>query len=121
MKFLREVQEMDCIFCKIASGVIKSNVAYEDTKVIAFYDLDPQAPVHFLVVPKTHIASTNDINESNCEIIGHIFAVISKLAKELCLEDGYRIVNNCGVNGGQTVNHLHFHVLGKRLLSWPPG
>lgn len=112
---------MDCIFCKIASGEIKSNTIYEDDKVIAFYDLDPQAPVHFLVVPKTHTACANEIDSNNCEIIGYIFAVIARLAKELSLADGYRIVNNCGVNGGQSVSHIHFHVLGGRLLAWPPG
>lgn len=112
---------MDCIFCKIASGEIPSNKIYEDEKVIAFYDLAPQAPVHFLVIPKEHIKCADEINESNSEIIAHIFEVISKVAKELKLENGYRIVNNCGEDGGQTVGHLHFHVLGGRLLAWPPG
>ncbi len=112
---------MDCIFCKIASGEIPSNKVYEDEKVIAFYDLAPQAPVHFLVIPKEHIKCADEINESNSEIIAHIFEVISKVAKELKLEKGYRIVNNCGEDGGQTVGHLHFHVLGGRLLAWPPG
>lgn len=112
---------MDCIFCKIANGSIPSNKLYEDEKVIAFYDLAPQAPVHFLVIPKEHIKSASDLNEDNAEIVAHIFTVISKLAKELNLEKGYRIVNNCGEDGGQTVGHLHFHVLGGRLLAWPPG
>lgn len=112
---------MDCIFCKIANGTIPSNKVYEDDKVLAFYDLDPQAPVHFLVIPKEHIASASEITEENSEIIAHIFSVISKVTKELGLENGYRIVNNCGQDGGQTVPHLHFHVLGKRLLAWPPG
>ncbi len=112
---------MDCIFCKIANGEIPSNKLYEDESVIAFYDLAPQAPVHFLVIPKAHIQSANDLNENNAEIVAHIFTVISKLAKELSLEKGYRIVNNCGEDGGQTVGHLHFHVLGGRLLAWPPG
>ena len=112
---------MDCIFCKIANKEIPSNTIYEDDKVIAFYDLAPQAPVHFLVIPKTHIKSADEINENNAEIIAHIFTVISKIAKELGLSNGYRIVNNCGEDGGQTVGHLHFHVLGKRLLAWPPG
>lgn len=112
---------MDCIFCKIASGAIPSNKVYEDDKVLAFYDLEPQAPIHFLVIPKEHIASANEITEENSEIIAHIFLVISKVTKELGLENGYRIVNNCGQDGGQTVPHLHFHVLGKRLLAWPPG
>ncbi len=112
---------MDCIFCKIANGEIPSNKIYEDDKVIAFYDLAPQAPVHFLVIPKEHIKSAAELNEQNSEIIAHIFAVISKITKELKLENGFRIVNNCGEDGGQTVGHLHFHVLGGRLLAWPPG
>lgn len=112
---------MDCIFCKIANKEIPSNTIYEDDKVIAFYDLAPQAPVHFLVIPKTHIKSADEINETNSEIIAHIFTVISKIAKDIGLSNGYRIVNNCGEDGGQTVGHLHFHVLGKRLLAWPPG
>lgn len=112
---------MDCIFCKIIAGEIPSNKLYEDEKVYAFYDIAPEAPVHFLVIPKEHIKCASDINESNSDIIAHIFTVISKLAKELSLDDGYRIVNNCGLNGGQTVEHLHFHVLGGRLLAWPPG
>ena len=112
---------MDCIFCKIASGEIPTNKIYEDEKVIAFYDLAPQAPVHFLVIPKAHIKCADEINEANSEVIAHIFEVISKIAKELKLENGYRIVNNCGEDGGQTVGHLHFHVLGGRLLAWPPG
>lgn len=112
---------MDCIFCKIASGEIPSNKVYEDEKVIAFYDIAPEAPVHFLVIPKEHIKCADEINESNSEIIAHIFEVIAKVAKELKLENGYRIVNNCGEDGGQTVGHLHFHVLAGRLLAWPPG
>ena len=112
---------MDCIFCKIAAGEIPSKKVYEDEKVLAFYDIAPEAPVHFLVIPKEHIKCADEINENNSEIIAHIFEVISKVAKELGLETGYRIVNNCGEDGGQTVGHLHFHVLGGRLLSWPPG
>ena len=112
---------MDCIFCKIANGEIPSNKVYEDEKVLAFYDIAPEAPVHFLVIPKEHIKCADEINENNSEIIAHIFEVIAKVAKQLKLENGYRIVNNCGEDGGQTVSHLHFHVLGGRLLSWPPG
>jgi len=115
------VKNMDCIFCKIANGTIPSNKVYEDDKVLAFYDLEPQAPVHFLVIPKEHITSAAEITDENSDIIAHIFSVISKVTKELGLENGYRIVNNCGQDGGQTVPHLHFHVLGKRLLAWPPG
>lgn len=112
---------MDCIFCKIANKEIPSNTIYEDDKVIAFYDLAPQAPVHFLVIPKNHIKCADELNESNADVIAHIFTVIAKIAKELNLSNGYRIVNNCGEDGGQTVGHLHFHVLGGRLLAWPPG
>lgn len=112
---------MSCIFCRIADGTIPSNRLYEDDKVVAFYDLDPQAPIHFLVVPRQHIQSCNELNEENCAIVGHIFTVIARLAEQLGMEKGYRIVNNCGEDGGQTVQHLHFHVLGGRSLAWPPG
>ncbi|MEG2073221.1 MAG: histidine triad nucleotide-binding protein [Angelakisella sp.] len=112
---------MDCVFCKIAKGEIPSKKLYEDDKCLAFYDLSPQAPVHFLVIPKEHIPSADALDENNSAIVGHIFTVIARLAKELNLTGGYRIVNNCGVDGGQTVGHLHFHVLAGRLLAWPPG
>ena len=112
---------MDCLFCAIAKGEIPSNKLYEDDRVLAFYDIDPQAPVHFLVIPKQHIPSADALDETNSEIVGYIFQVIAKLAKQLELTGGYRIVNNCGVDGGQTVPHLHFHVLAKRSLAWPPG
>lgn len=111
----------DCIFCKIAAGEIPSNRIYEDERVLAFYDAAPQAPVHFLVIPKEHIGSTNELCSANSSIVSHIFEVIVKIAKQLDLENGYRIVNNCGDDGGQTVGHLHFHVLAKRRLAWPPG
>lgn len=113
---------MDCIFCKIINGEIPSKKIYEDEKVIAFYDISPEAPVHFLVIPKEHIQSVNELNEENSNIISHILLVINKLVKELNIaESGYRIVNNCGKDGGQTVDHIHFHVLGQRELKWPPG
>ena len=111
----------DCLFCKIVAGTIPSNKIYEDDSCYAFYDIDPQAPVHFLVVPKQHIKSADDLTKENAAVVSHIFLVIQKIAKELGLKDGYRIVNNCGKDGGQSVSHLHFHVLGKRLLAWPPG
>ena len=101
----------DCIFCKIAAGEIPSKKAYEDDQILAFYDLDPQAPVHILIIPKEHISSANELTEENGPLLGHIFATAAKLAKELGLEKGYRIVNNCGEDGGQTVRHLHFHLL----------
>lgn len=112
---------MDCIFCKIAAGDIPSKKVYEDDKVLAFYDLDPQAPVHVLLIPKQHISSANEITAENSAIVGYIFEVAAKLAQQLKLENGYRIVNNCGVDGGQTVQHLHFHLLGGRSMEWPPG
>lgn len=111
----------DCLFCKIISGEIPSKKIYEDDKVYAFYDIDPKAPVHFLVIPKEHISSVAEINEKNAAIVGYIYSVIAKLAKEMKLEKGYRIVTNIGEDGGQTVFHMHFHVLGGRSLAWPPG
>ncbi|MTI49389.1 MAG: histidine triad nucleotide-binding protein [Firmicutes bacterium] len=112
----------DCLFCKIVNDEIKASKIYEDEKVVAFNDINPQSPVHILVIPKQHIPSINQIDESNQSIIGHIHLVINKLAKEKGLADkGYRIVNNCGKDGGQTVNHLHFHLLGGRDMQWPPG
>ncbi|EHI98069.1 MULTISPECIES: histidine triad nucleotide-binding protein [unclassified Clostridium] len=112
----------DCIFCKIAMGEIPSKKLYEDDKVYAFYDINPEAPVHFLVIPKEHIESVNALNDNNINIVSHIFNVINKLVVELNISDtGYRIVNNCGEDGGQTVKHIHFHVLGGRSLKWPPG
>ena len=111
----------DCLFCKIAEGSIPSNKLYEDERCLAFYDIDPQAPVHFLVIPKTHIDGADVLTEENADIVAHIFTVIAKLAKELSLEKGYRVVTNVGEDGGQSVRHLHFHVLAKRSLAWPPG
>lgn len=112
---------MDCIFCKIAGGAIPCNKAYEDDQVLAFYDLEPQAPVHILIIPKAHISSAMEITAENSAVIAHIYEVAAKLAKELKLENGFRIVNNCGADGGQTVQHLHFHLLGGRSMAWPPG
>lgn len=110
-----------CIFCKIASGEIPSNKLYEDEQVLAFYDLEPQAPIHFLVIPKEHIPSAAAITAENSAIVAHIYEVIAKLAAELKLENGFRVVTNCGEQGGQTVQHLHFHVLAGRDMTWPPG
>lgn len=110
-----------CIFCKIASGEIPSNKLYEDEQVLAFYDLEPQAPIHFLVIPKEHIPSAAAITAENSAIVAHIYEVIAKLAAKLKLENGFRVVTNCGEQGGQTVQHLHFHVLAGRDMTWPPG
>ena len=111
---------MDCVFCKIVNGEIPSKKIYEDDLVYAFHDIDPVTPVHFLVIPKKHISGANEIDESNSHIVAHVFEVIAKLAKEFDIDkSGYRIVNNCGEDGGQTVHHMHFHVLGKKKLNWP--
>lgn len=113
---------MGCLFCKIAAGEIPSEKVYEDEFVYAFRDIEPQAPVHVIIIPKEHIESANEITEDNCAVIGRVFAAAAKIAKaEGIDEKGYRIVNNCGEDGGQTVMHLHFHMLGKRSLAWPPG
>ena len=112
----------DCIFCKIANKDIPSEIVYEDDRVIAFKDLNPQAPVHILVIPKKHISTLNDIEEKDSALIGHIYYTIKKLAKDMEIdEDGFRVVSNCGEFGGQTVFHIHFHLLGGRKFSWPPG
>jgi len=110
----------DCLFCKIAAGEIPSKKLYEDPVCLAFHDIDPQAPTHFLVIPKAHIASVSEITEDNNAVVAHIFAVISKLAGELGLES-YRVVSNIGEQAGQSVFHLHFHVLAGRDMTWPPG
>ena len=107
---------MDCIFCKIVKGDIPSNKVYEDDTVLAFHDIAPQMPVHVIVIPKMHIASAVEVNEDNSAVIGHIFEVIPKIAKDLGLDNGFRIINNCGKDGGQTVGHIHFHILGGKTL-----
>lgn len=113
---------MDCIFCKIVDGSIPSDKVYEDDSVLAFKDLSPQAPVHVLIIPKQHIAGANDITAENSGVIAHIFEVAAVLAKQLGIDaDGYRIVNNCGDRAGQSVKHMHFHLLGGRDFTWPPG
>lgn len=112
----------NCIFCKIANGEIPSNIVYEDNLTIAFEDLEPKAPVHILIIPKKHLSSTLEINSDNSDIIGHIFTVAGKIAREKGFDKtGFRIVNNCGEDGGQTVGHIHFHLLAGRNMQWPPG
>lgn len=110
----------DCLFCKIAAGEIPSKKVYEDELCYAFYDIDPQAPVHFLVIPKTHIQSVSQVTEENAPVVGHIFSVIAKVTQELGLAS-YRVVSNIGAQAGQSVAHLHFHVLSGRDMTWPPG
>ncbi len=110
----------DCLFCKIAAGEIASNQVYEDDKCLAFHDIDPQAPTHFLVIPKEHIPSVAGVNEDNAAVVAHIFAVIAKVTRELGL-NSYRVVSNIGEQAGQSVPHLHFHVLSGRDMTWPPG
>ena len=110
----------DCLFCKIAAGEIPSKKVYEDEQVYAFYDIDPQAPTHFLVIPKAHIGSCGEITEGNSGVVAHAFEVIAKVTRELGLTD-FRVVSNCGEQAGQSVRHLHFHVLSGRDMTWPPG
>lgn len=110
----------DCLFCAIAAGEIPSNKVYEDDLCYGFYDIDPQAPTHFLVIPKAHIGSAAEINGENSSVVAHIFEVIAKVTKELGLES-YRVVSNIGQQAGQSVHHLHFHVLSGRDMTWPPG
>mgnify|MGYP003307381537 CR=1 FL=1 len=111
----------DCIFCKIIAGDIPSAKVYEDEKILAFKDINPQAPVHILIVPKEHIASAAEINAENSAVVAKIFEVAAKIAEEKGLSDGFRVVTNCGDSAGQTVKHLHFHLLSGRDMTWPPG
>ena len=113
---------MDCIFCKIANKEIPSKIVYEDNDVIAFHDVNPEAPVHILVIPKKHISSLNAATAEDEQLLGKILLTIQSIAKEQGIaEAGYRVVNNCGELGGQTVHHLHFHLLGDREMLWPAG
>lgn len=106
----------DCVFCKIAAGEIPSNKVYEDDKIIVIHDLNPMAPVHVLFIPKEHICCANAITHENSSVIAHIFEKIPAIAEELGLEKGYRVVNNCGEHGCQSVMHIHFHLLGGKQL-----
>ena len=107
---------MDCLFCKIIAGEIPSSKVYENEYVYAFNDINPQAPVHVLIVPKTHISSANEITEENSSFVSKIFEAIPVIAKKMNLENGYRIITNCGEDGCQSVKHLHFHLLGGKKL-----
>lgn len=107
----------NCLFCKIAVGEIPSTKVYEDDLVLAFRDIAPQAPTHILVIPKAHIGSVAEINAENAQLVAHIFTVIPQIAQAEGLTGGYRVVSNCGADAGQTVHHLHFHILGGKELA----
>lgn len=112
----------DCVFCKIADKKINSDVVYEDDDVIAFKDINPAAPIHILIIPKKHISSIMDLCDEDIDVVSKIYGVAKKLASENNIDKkGFRIVANCGEDGGQTVEHMHFHLLGGRSMQWPPG
>ncbi len=112
----------NCLFCKIIRRAIPSKVVYEDDQVLAFHDIDPKAPVHVLIIPKLHIGSINEVTMESSGVFAHITALIPKIAEELGIKEaGYRIAINCGADGGQAVGHVHYHLLGGRKLTWPPG
>lgn len=112
----------DCIFCRIARGEIPAKVVREDEETVAFRDIDPKAPTHVLVVPRRHIASVNDLGEADAELVGRLYLAAKEVARDEGLADaGYRLVMNTGPDAGQTVDHIHLHVLGGRALNWPPG
>ena len=112
----------DCLFCKIVDGDIPANVVFEDEDVLAFRDISPQAPTHILIIPRRHISTINDIGDGDCEVIGTLFTAAKKIAAaENLSESGYRVVMNCGEGAGQSVFHIHLHLLGGRGLGWPPG
>ncbi|MBN2644123.1 MAG: histidine triad nucleotide-binding protein [Desulfuromonadaceae bacterium] len=111
-----------CLFCKIVRGEIPAQVVYDDDRVMAFKDIDPKAPVHLLIIPKKHMASLADVTAEDGACLGHILQVAAQLAHEQGFSDrGYRVVNNCHQDGGQAVDHLHFHLLAGRAMQWPPG
>ncbi|MDP3561949.1 MAG: histidine triad nucleotide-binding protein [Legionellaceae bacterium] len=113
---------MDCLFCKIAHGSIPANIIYEDTEVLAFHDVAPQAPTHILIIPKEHIETINNTNDTHQLLLGKLIITAKKLAENLGLsEPGYRLIFNVNKHGGQSVYHIHMHLLGGRQLTWPPG
>lgn len=112
----------NCLFCRIVAGDIPAKIAYQDDDVVAFHDINPQAPLHVLVIPRKHIATINDLQADDAEIVGKLFLVAQQIATEAGYsDDGYRVVMNCGVDAGQTVFHIHLHLLAGRRLTWPPG
>lgn len=111
-----------CIFCRLAKGMVKAEIIMQDDRVIAFKDIHPQAPVHALVIPREHITALWEVDQSHEPLLGHILAICNEVAQELGVADsGYRVIANSGPDAGQSVDHLHFHVLGGRKLQWPPG
>lgn len=113
---------MDCLFCKIAQGEIPAKILYQDEKVVVFEDINPQAPHHKIIIPRKHIATLNDLEASDAALVGEMVQSAAELAKELGMaEKGYRLVMNCNDAGGQTVFHIHLHLLGGRSMTWPPG
>jgi histidine triad (HIT) family protein len=112
---------MGCLFCKIAAKELDSETVYESERVVAFKDINPAAPVHVLVIPREHIASANDLGPDHAETIGEMFEAISSIAADHGVAEGYRVVTNVGAEAGQSVFHLHWHLIGGRQLSWPPG
>lgn len=113
---------MDCLFCKMASGQIKPDVVYEDDHVLVFRDIAPQAPVHVLLIPKKHVANLDALTGDDAALAGHILLTAGRVARQLGVADsGFRLASNCNAQGGQTVYHLHFHLLGGRQMTWPPG
>lgn len=113
---------VECLFCKMVSGQIKPNTVYEDNNVLAFKDINPQAPVHILVIPKRHIATLNDLDQESAELVSKLYLTAALIAKESAIaESGYRTVMNCNADAGQSVFHLHLHLLGGRIMRWPPG
>ena len=113
-------EKESCIFCRIIDGEIPSDKVYEDDAFVAIRDVNPQAPIHVLVIPKEHIASAMEVTPENSGLIARVWEAIPKIAADLGLENGFRVVNNCGKDGMQTVQHLHFHLLGKQQMGWPP-
>lgn len=112
----------NCLFCRIAAGEIPAKIAYQDDDVVAFHDINPQAPLHVLVIPRKHIATINDLTADDAELVGKLYLAAQKIVTEAgYAEEGYRTVMNCGVDAGQTVFHIHLHVLAGRQLTWPPG
>ena len=112
----------DCLFCKMVSGEITPDTVYEDDDILAFKDINPQAPLHVLIIPKAHIATVNDLSDANAATVGRLFLTAKQIAADNDLTDpGYRLVMNCNADAGQTVFHIHLHLLGGRPMTWPPG